>query len=71
MTANPSPELRALRLWHWQQLVQCRERAKTCAATTECAKQNTLADKHLGFVQVLNDFFMAGDTAEADAARTR
>lgn len=68
---NGNEALRPLRLWHFQQMTAARERAQVCPSTTECMKQNTLADKHLTFVQVLNEFFMVSDTAEADAARLR
>lgn len=68
---SPTDALRPVRLWHHQQMVQAQDRAKTCAATTECAKQLAAAQKHQAFVLLLDGFFMAGDTAEQDAARTR
>lgn len=68
---NPSDALRPVRLWHHQQMVAAQERAKTCAATTECAKQMAAAQKHQAFVMVLDGFFMEGDTAEADARKVR
>lgn len=68
---NPSDALRPIRLWHFQQMTAARDRAKTCAATTECAKQLAAAQRHEGFVQALDHFFMAGDTAQADATKVR
>ena len=47
--------LRVLRLWHWESVKSFR------------AKSNhKQANLHLGFVQSLNSFFEAGDTAEND-----
>lgn len=66
---TPSDSLRPIRLWHFQQMTAARHRAQTCAATTECAKQLAAAQHHERFVQALNHFFMAGDTADQDAAR--
>lgn len=66
-----SEALRPIRLWHFQQMTAARERAATCAATAECAKQLAVMQKHDAFVQTLDRFFMAGDTAAADATKAR
>ena len=53
--------LRELRLYHWQTALYFRS-----------LDLNESADFHIGFVQILNDFFPVGDTAEHDAeARDR
>jgi hypothetical protein len=79
---NSIEGLRELRLWHWSQVVMNRQLA---ASTWQKIQARDLpnepwirktaraydrnADTHLKFVQVLNDFFPVGDTAENDAAK--
>lgn len=61
--------LRMLRLWHWQQVVMRRRFANGERLTQRYRDmENSAADQHLAFVQTLNNFFPAGDTAERDAA---
>lgn len=61
--------LRALRLWHYRQLVDCRRAASKAETPYFAERCNAEAATHLGFVQSLNDFFEMGDTAEADDQR--
>lgn len=67
------PELRALRLWHWQSVGVYRNAEnvyKVIGASSnwpELAKNK--ADFHLKQVQLLNSFFEIGDTAEQDSQR--
>lgn len=62
-------KLRALRLWHWQGVLYNRKLANYYAnirnaAATESRQKK--ANFHLSQVQLLNDFFQMGDTAEND-----
>lgn len=69
MTPNPSPELRALRLWHWREAHKHRELAKNAVATTTGMRYLAQAMLHDSFVMVLDPLFLADDTAERDALR--
>lgn len=60
--------LRALRLWHYRQLLAARRMAQR-VPSVEAVRYNAEASTHLGFVQSLNDFFANGDTAEHDDQR--
>ena len=70
------PELRALRLWHWEGVLYRRNAAKfyedeksktNKEKAADCALwQNEQANFHLKQVQLLNSFFEVGDTAEHD-----
>lgn len=62
-------QLRELRLHHWKTALAYREYSTTTASGTLSARYVQLADQHLKFVQVLNDFFPIGDTAEQDAQK--
>jgi hypothetical protein len=62
-------QVRELRLWHWMRVVQNRHLAQRAASGTMIREYNLQADQHLKFVQVLNDFFPIGDTAEQDAQK--
>mgnify|MGYP003577262532 CR=1 FL=1 len=72
VTATPIPTdiqegLRALRLWHWRQCLMNRTGAESI--TYDSPVKDTLnlhADFHLAQVQLLNEFFPVGDTAEGD-----
>jgi hypothetical protein len=66
---KPTPELRALRLWHWLEVIACsherivHEKSKrTVSAQKAVAKHNL----HMRAVQTLNDCFEVDDTAEND-----
>lgn len=73
------PGLRALRLWHWQQVIEERGTQRfgekfAQAFQLEGSKEaiKLIEDKiawHLSCVQTLNDFFPIGDTAEGDASK--
>lgn len=66
------PELRALRLWHWRQAMQCRKSAREARERIDGVMLgleevfDRAADDHIKFVQTLNIFFAVGDTAEHD-----
>ncbi len=74
--------LRALRLWHWQEVVSNRslaEKMDTYANDRRYASSRTMyvdlhrhytanANMHLSAVQWLNDYFEVGDNADIDAA---
>ena len=76
---------RALRLWHWRKVVSYRQRATDAERGAEAWERqhhghcrslrnrardaHRNADFHLGAVQVLNDQFPVGDTAERDMLR--
>lgn len=76
---------RALRLWHWRKVVSFRKRATDAERVADAWEQkhggrcgsmrNRARDAHrnahfhLGAVQVLNDQFPVGDTAERDMLR--
>lgn len=71
--------LRKLRLWHWSQVLDYRAheqrlqsggRYPTQGKTLKAERDafDRLAGKHIRAVQILNDFFPPGDTAERDAA---
>jgi len=53
-------QLRALRLWHWNEL------QKALMPDNNGRINKT---QHIKFIQTLNDFFPIGDTAEKDAAK--
>lgn len=66
--------LRELRLWHWRQALQCRNNAQTDRISDAPLPvyqelMDVHANRHIRFVQTLNDFFAMDDTAEADAAK--
>lgn len=77
ITDEQLAQLRALRLWHWQGVMYRRnaqrfyeDRAKS--PNTPKAKENAewqerQANFHMKQVQLLNDFFPVGDTAEIDS----
>jgi hypothetical protein len=62
--------LRALRLHHWRKVLLRRkqqvayEKINSVAMAQQCRE---IANFHLGQVQLLNEFFYIGDTAEIDA----
>ena len=59
--------LRALRLHHWQAVLNLRSYAADADMRKSDSKHyNKRADFHLTQVQLLNDFFPIGDTAERD-----
>lgn len=59
--------LRALRLYHWQAVLNLRSYAADADMRKSDSKHyNKRADFHLTQVQLLNDFFPIGDTAERD-----
>lgn len=65
-----TPVLRELRLWHWEQMMQQRALALRAAADSMNKAHNAMADRHLRFVQELNDQFPDfNDTAERDMER--
>jgi len=59
--------LRALRLWHWKECLKAREAAKHVEFSISKKLANREADFHLKQVQLLNEFFETGDTAERNA----
>lgn len=66
--------LRDIRLFHWREAMRMRRRAKgyTAKGNNAVAKAlNKQANKHTRYVQVLNDHFPIGDTAERDDVNTR
>lgn len=69
MTPNPSPELRALRAWHFREAAKSRDLAKNAVATTMGLRYLAQATFHENAVLALDSLFLADDTAEADAAR--
>lgn len=59
--------MRALRLWHWQAVVRLRTYGDDAdMRKSDSEHYNKRADWHLTQVQLLNDFFPIGDTAEHD-----
>lgn len=65
-------KLRALRLWHWNKILEHRRYATRLSSVERhymAQIADDLADEHLGFVQTLNGFFPIDDTAEKDAAK--
>lgn len=64
--------LRQLRLWHWRAALSARDRARPMLPW---GKRNAfwddLANKHIRFVQTLNDFFEVGETAELDDQKSK
>jgi hypothetical protein len=59
--------LRALRLHHWQAVLRLREYAADAdMRKSDSEHYNKRANFHLTQVQLLNDFFPIGDTAEHD-----
>lgn len=66
--------MRALRLWHWQIVVDSTKREQWAHKQGELYKNYADAAKsdnafHMKIVQTLNDFFPEGDTAEKDATK--
>lgn len=62
--------LRALRLWHWQAVLRLRVYAADAdMRKSDSEHYNKRANFHLMQVQLLNDFFPIGDTAEHDNAQ--
>ncbi len=66
--------LRALRLWHWQQVSMASNRAEWASRQGPIySKMRDAASSdwnfHMGAVQALNDCFDIDDTAEKDAAK--
>ena len=61
--------LRPIRLWHWKQVGIRRNYAALAFSQKERNVHNAKANQHMKFVQQLNDFFPAGDTAEQDAKK--
>lgn len=59
--------LRELRSHHWRELIKARHNAQRAATGSQAMRYHEDANTHLRFVQTLNDYFEAGDTAEADA----
>lgn len=82
MTIQQTAELRKLRLWHWIEMNKavCQYEEADYAADVHMHKSPAFSDRcraearqaramralHLGAVQVLNDFFPMGETAEKD-----
>ena len=61
--------LRALRLYHWQAVLRLRSYAADAdMRKSDSEHYNKRANFHLKQVQLLNDFFPIGDTAEHDNA---
>lgn len=59
--------LRALRLYHWQAVLRLRSYAADAdMRKSDSEHYNKRANFHLTQVQLLNDFFPIGDTAERD-----
>lgn len=67
--------LRELRLWHWREVLSLRSKAnlqrkyRSNVGDMMAAAFDRQANKHLGHVQTLNEFFAIGDTAERDDRR--
>lgn len=69
MTAERLEGLRALRLYHWQVALRLRAYAADAdMRKSDSEHYNKRANFHLTQVQLLNDFFPIGDTAEHDNA---
>jgi hypothetical protein len=69
---EPTPELRALRLWHWMEVIACScERIAHEKAKRTISSQKAVAKYHLHIlaVQTLNDCFDINDTVENDYSR--
>ena len=62
-------QLRALRLWHWQQVLMASANRDRAASGRDADRYRKEWAHHMGAVQTLNVFFPAGDYAEHDAAR--
>lgn len=75
MTPEMLARLRALRLWHWKQVVDLRKaqnrfiRENTTGSLIRAEQKKIRANMHIGFVQTLNEFFEPGDTADGDAKK--
>lgn len=66
---NILAKLRALRLWHWRRVLEQRSNQQLCfndKAYKLSRSYEVSADFHLAQVQLLNEFFPVGDTAEGD-----
>lgn len=60
--------LRALRVYHWQKASEHRHMSNVKPMYPHIAKWHVeQADFHIKQVQLLNEFFEIGDTAESDA----
>jgi hypothetical protein len=68
--ANPSATLREMRLWHWRQMLQHRALAKL-GPRDVAAGFDESANRHMRFVQALNDAFPVPERLRRlrDAAR--
>jgi len=67
--APPQVEtLREMRLWHWKQARGASHVMDSRANRFERENARDNWNLHMRFVQLLNDFFPMGDTAERDAA---
>lgn len=60
MNHQSKAALRILRLYHWRTALHFRAQGL-----------NESADFHIGFVQMLNEFFDLGDTADRDDQRMK
>lgn len=63
--------MRALRLWHWLEIMELRERIRRSRSPVEAELLDHYTGPHMTAVQSLNEFFDVGDTAEADAAKKK
>lgn len=66
---KPSPELRALRLWHWRSAMEQRTLQAHVIFPSSIRHHQAKADFHIKAVQTLNDYFNIDDTAEKDAGK--
>lgn len=70
LSHNAIARLRELRLWHYKQSVGAQISADNFHDLLKYAEYaERYVALHIGFVQTLNDFFPADDTAELDAAK--
>lgn len=64
--------LRILRAYHWKGFLHHKDACEFYAAkgnAKAASMRNKFATEHLHLVQILDDFFPFGDTAEADVAK--
>jgi hypothetical protein len=59
------------RAWHWREALFYRAAAKRCKVPYARNRNDGMADAHICHVITLNDYFPAGDTAEADCMEGR
>lgn len=65
-------DMRALRLWHWQQVRRATQQMEDGRCSPHTRKDaNKAWTFHMGAVQTLNEFFPVTDTAENDAKNSR